>query len=112
VLIDTQSSALAERADVVIPGATWVEKAGTFENVNGRLQAFARAIRPIDYCKSEAQIALDLAAQQAGEMPETYDAAAIRQRMADIHGLKEFVTEIHLPPAVEKVPSDMHVVDL
>jgi NADH-quinone oxidoreductase subunit G len=112
VLIDTLQSSLVERADVVIPGATWMEKAGTFENVHGRLQAFARAIRPIDYCKSEAQIALDLAAQQAGETPEVYDAAAIRQRMAELHGLKEFVGDVHLPPAMEKIPSDMQLVDL
>ncbi|MHC4764651.1 MAG: NADH-quinone oxidoreductase subunit G [Planctomycetota bacterium] len=112
VLIDTLPTALSERADVLIPGATWVEKAGTFENAGNRLQAFERAIRPIDYCKSEAQIALDLAAQRAGEPPEVYDAAAVRRRMADVHGLKELISDVHLPPAPIKVPSDMQVVEL
>jgi NADH-quinone oxidoreductase subunit G len=112
VLIDTLPTALSARADVLIPGATWVEKAGTFENVGGRLQAFDRAIRPIDYCKSESQIALDLAAQSSGEPPEVFDAAAVRRRMADIHGLKEFVTDVHVAPAPTKVASDMQVVEL
>ena len=62
VVIDTLPTKLAASADVLIPGATWIEKAGTFENVNNRLQAFERAIDPIDYGKSEAQIALDLMA--------------------------------------------------
>jgi NADH-quinone oxidoreductase subunit G len=112
VLIDTLPTALGARADVLIPGATWVEKAGTFENVGGRLQAFDRAIRPIDYCKSESQIALDLAAQGSGETPEVFDAAAVRRRMADIHGLKEFVSDVHVAPAPTKVASDMQVVEL
>jgi NADH-quinone oxidoreductase subunit G len=112
LLIDTLSTALVDRADVLIPGATWVEKAGTFENVEGRLQAFARAIRPIDYGKGESQIALDLAAQGTGETPEVYDDAAVRRRMADVHGLKEFVSDVHQPPAPTRVASDMQVVEL
>jgi NADH-quinone oxidoreductase subunit G len=112
VLIDTVPTALSSRAEVLIPGATWVEKSGTFENVNGRLQAFERAIRPIDYSKSESQIALDLAAQGTGQKPEVFDAAAVRRRMADIHGLKEMVSDVHLPPAPTKVASDMQVVEL
>jgi NADH-quinone oxidoreductase subunit G len=112
VLIDTLPTALSARADVLIPGATWMEKAGTFENAGGRIQAFERAISPIDYCKSESQIALDLAAHRAGESPEVYDPAAVRRRMADIHGLKAFVTDVHLPPVPSKVASDMQVVEL
>ncbi|MHC4217437.1 MAG: NADH-quinone oxidoreductase subunit G [Planctomycetota bacterium] len=112
LLIDTLSTALADRADVMIPGATWMEKAGTFENVGGRLQAFARAIRPIDYGKSESQIALDLAAQVTGDSPEVYAAAAVRRRMADLHGLKEFISDVHEPPAPTRVASDMQVVEL
>ncbi|MHC4413878.1 MAG: NADH-quinone oxidoreductase subunit G [Planctomycetota bacterium] len=112
LLIDTLSTKLSDRADVVIPAATWAEKSGTFENVGHRLQAFKRAIEPIDFCKSEAQIALDLVAASAGETPAVYDPDATRQMMADIHGLKTFITEVHLPGAPEKVESDMEVVEL
>ncbi len=60
VLIDTLASALVECADVVLPGATWTEKAGTFENDRHRIQAFEQAIPVIEVAKSEGQISLDL----------------------------------------------------
>ena len=112
VLIDTFPTKLSERADVVIPCATWAEKAGTFENVDNRLQAFERAIEPIDYCKSEAQIALDLTAVLAGVDPEVFNPAATRQQMADVHELKEFLTDVHLPAAAPMVESDMTMVEV
>ena len=112
ILIDTLPTALSERADVVIPGATWAEKAGTFENVNNRLQAFDRAIMPIDYCKSEAQIALDFEAERTGEEPVVYDAEQTRRAMADVHDLGEFVDDVHLPPEAQTVESDMEIVEL
>ena len=111
-LIDTLPTRLAKRADVMIPGATWAEKSGIFENVNGRLQAFERALEPIDYCKSEAQIALDLAAAAAAEAPPVYNPVAVRQSMADIHGLTELVTDVHVPRQPQKIEPDMVVVEL
>ncbi|UCD73829.1 MAG: molybdopterin-dependent oxidoreductase [Phycisphaerales bacterium] len=112
LLIDTLHNTLVDRADVVIPGATWAEKAGTFENVDSVLQAFERAISPIDFCKSEAQIALDLAAARNGESPLAYDAAAARREMAADHGLGEFLTDVRVPEAAEKVEADMQYVEL
>jgi NADH-quinone oxidoreductase subunit G len=113
-LIDTLPGRLSDRADVVIPGATWAEKAGTFENAAHRLQAFHRAIEPIDYCKSESQIALDLAGEAAGQgaAAAAYDPAAIRRTMADSHGLTEFTTALHHPPVTEEVEPDMQLVPL
>ncbi len=112
ILIDTLPTALAARADVLLPGATWAEKSGTFENVAGRLQAFERAIPPIDFCKGEAQIALDLAAAQSAEGTEIYNPAALRRRMAEVHGLREFLTGVHLPRPPARVESDMQLVEL
>ncbi|MEE8155924.1 MAG: hypothetical protein V3T53_13305, partial [Phycisphaerales bacterium] len=80
--------------------------------VNNRLQMFERAIQPIDYCKSEAQIALDLEADRTGEEPRVYDAAQTRRTMADVHDLGEFVNAVHLPPEAEKVESDMQMVEI
>ncbi len=60
VLLDTLNSSLVEFSDIVMPSSTWAEKAGTFENADGRLQAFEPAIRPIDFTKPEGQIAIDL----------------------------------------------------
>jgi NADH-quinone oxidoreductase subunit G len=112
VLIDTLRTTLCDRADVVLPGATWAEKAGTFENATGRLQSFERAIKPIDYCKSEAQIALDLIAARDDAAPDTYDAAAVRRAMADKHGLIEMTRDVHHPPVQQEVEPDMQLVEL
>ena len=112
VVIDTLPTKLAASADVLIPGATWIEKAGTFENVNNRLQAFERAIDPIDYGKSEAQIGLDLMARKVGETPRVYNAKSVHQEMAETHGMGEFLTDIHYPTGGEAVESDMEVVEL
>jgi len=62
VLIDTLDNRLVKRADIVLPGATWVEKAGTFQNAKDMLQAFEQAIPVIEGAKQEGQIALELAA--------------------------------------------------
>ncbi len=37
-------TALAKAADIVLPGASWIEKDATYVNTDGRLQASARAI--------------------------------------------------------------------
>jgi NADH-quinone oxidoreductase subunit G len=60
VLIDTLPNRLTDRAEVVLPGATWAEKAGVFENAAGRLQAFEQAIPVLSGALSEGQIAMDL----------------------------------------------------
>jgi formate dehydrogenase major subunit len=112
LVIDTLPTRLTGIADVVLPGATWAEKAGTFENVKGRLQAFDRAIDPIDYCKSEAQIALDLLAEMTGESPWVYNPVDTRQELAREHSMNEFITSVHLPKEDTAVESDMHVVEL
>ncbi len=67
VLIDTLENNLFEQADIVLPAATWTEKAGTFENVKGMLQSFEQAIPVVGSAKAEAQIALDALALLDGE---------------------------------------------
>lgn len=110
VVIDTLPNALMAKADVILPGATWMEKSGTFENVDHRLQAFDRAIEPLDYCQSEAQIALDLLARSRGERPAAYNPAMTRQAMASELGLTEFLevatpsaTKVHIEPDMELI---------
>lgn len=76
ILIDTLPNRLTPLAEVLLPAATWVEKSGTFENVDHKLQAFEQAIPTIGLSRSEAQIALDLIAIATGEatpgdVPET-----------------------------------------
>ena len=111
-LIDTLPTALTAMAEVVLPGATWIEKSGTFENAKNRLQGFDRAITPVDFAKGECQIALDLMAEREGIRAPAFDGAAVRAEMARITGLERFATEHHATPAKPAVESDMVLVEL
>ncbi|MBL9002061.1 MAG: (2Fe-2S)-binding protein [Phycisphaerae bacterium] len=140
-LIDTLLSPLVDRADVVLPGATFAEKSGTFENARNMLQAFEQAIPVIEMAKSEGQIALDLEAVLDGrpapidkEIPviiettrgqvaagaqiavpyaEIFEAATIRARMAAANdALAVFESGVSVPAASVAVESDMQPVEL
>ncbi|MBL9031962.1 MAG: (2Fe-2S)-binding protein [Phycisphaerae bacterium] len=104
VQIDTLSSRLVDEADVVLPSATWAEKAGTFQSGRDMLQSFEAAIAPPEHAAAEGQIALDLlraaAAREGGsatETPAVFYAAATRRQMAELPPLKDFATLA--PPA-------------
>ena len=112
VAIDILPNDLTASADVVLPGASWAEKAGTFENAGNRLQAFDRAIPPLDFCKSEAQLAIEMIAAIQGELPEAFNAAHTRTLLAESMGLREFATDVHFPPAKEALEPDMQIVEL
>jgi NADH-quinone oxidoreductase subunit G len=112
VLIDTLPTRLVELAEVVLPGATWVEKAGTFRNAAGRLQSFKRAFPPLDFAKSESQIALDLRAMRGDRGPAAFDDAAVRAEMAALPGLAEIDAAVHHPAEAAAVESDMVLVEL
>ncbi|MCH2137982.1 MAG: 2Fe-2S iron-sulfur cluster-binding protein [Phycisphaerales bacterium] len=112
LLMDTMATALFERADVFMPAATWVEKAGTFENADNRLQSFEGAIESVQYCKSEAQIALDLQADVEGCTAPVFNDAATRQAMADA-GLTAMRDDVHHPIVTQdELESDMDLVQL
>jgi NADH-quinone oxidoreductase subunit G len=112
VVIDTLENALCNLAEVVIPGATWTEKAGTFENVKGRLQAFHRAIEPIDFVKGELQVGADLHAGFDGRPSRAANAGAIRTAMAKVPGLERFGSDVHVPDLSFQQASDMQYAEL
>jgi NADH-quinone oxidoreductase subunit G len=107
VLIDTLPNRLSETADVLLPGATWVEKSGTFENARNRLQSFDQAIPVIELAKTEGQIALDLMGVLGVGERKLYDPASLRIEMGDA-----FVSDIHHPPATTRAQSDLEYVTL
>jgi anaerobic selenocysteine-containing dehydrogenase len=139
-VIDTLSSPLTDAADIVLPGATWVEKAGTFENARGMLQAFPQAIPVIEMAKPEGQIGLDLLAviqgREAPPLPpmtvlapsppgrvpdavevaaprgEPFIAEAIRARMAELSARLSMFASLALPSIAETREADMAMVDL
>ena len=96
---------LTQRADVFLPGATWAEKAGTFENYNNVLQTFECAIQPLGDSQSEGQIAMNLQAL-VDDMEQTmFNAATVRRRMADA-GIAGML-EVELPKNTNRVDTDM-----
>ena len=112
VAIDTLANAVTAMASVVLPGAVWIEKAGSFENANSRLQAFEKAIDPIEHAKSEAQIALDLLGARIGKPAADYCPATTRSEMSKVAGLDSMSNALHAPEHSETVESDMQMVEL
>ncbi len=142
VLLDTLRSSLVGAAEVVLPSCTWLEKAGTFENAKGLLQAFEQAIPAIGLSKSEGQIALDMLSQLAGRksvittremvinpskagqvpgstevttpMGELFNAAMVRQDMSTRVGgtLAAMTAEVQMPAPEVAQQPEMEVVEI
>lgn len=112
VAIDTLANAITAMASVVLPGAVWIEKAGSFENANSRLQAFEKAIDPIEHAKSEAQIAINLLGARIGKPAADYCPATTRSEMSKVAGLDSMSNALHAPEHSETVESDMQMVEL
>ena len=75
------TGALASVADVVLPGAAWVEKDGCFTNDQGRVQAASKAIVTPGEAVEDWQILTSVAA--ALGLPFSYaSAAAVRVDLA------------------------------
>ena len=111
VMIDTLPNRLSEQASVILPSATWLEKSGTFENVSGRLQSFNRAITPMDFCKNESQIALELIALLNGTSPAAFDPAHTRSEMASVNGLASLADAEQPVETTALAESDLELVD-
>ena len=118
LLIDTLPGKLSSKANIVLPGVTWAEKSGTFENAMNRLQVFEQAIPETEGAQSEGQIFTDLrAVMESGGLRADelalprYSAPATRALMADA-GLREFVDQVHVPAAGATSESDMAVFEL
>ncbi len=105
ILIDTIANELTQRADVFIPGATWAEKAGTFENYDNKLQLFERAIYPLGDAQAEGQIAMNLQSLVDDMEATVFNAATVRRRMADA-GVAGML-EVELPQNTNRVDTDM-----
>ncbi|MED5322811.1 MAG: molybdopterin-dependent oxidoreductase [Planctomycetota bacterium] len=110
VCVDTLHSPLTEAATVVLPGATWMEKSGCFTNATGTVQAFERAIKPVDFAKCEGWIAEQLLAESHGNAAEVFHPCAVRERLADA-GLSQFANVV-VPEAHRAVESDMTTVEI
>ncbi|MBA3488658.1 MAG: NADH-quinone oxidoreductase subunit G [Longispora sp.] len=94
VSIEQRMSAVCRRADVVLPVAATVEKAGSFLNWEGRLRTFEQVLNPgtLSDARILAAIAAELGYSLAGEVP------ALRRELGQL----PVVT--HRPPAPRVSP--------
>ena len=72
---------LAEAADIVLPGAAWVEKDATFTNMTGHVQGAARVIQPPGDAGEDWQILMKLA-PVFGANVSYASALAVREAIA------------------------------
>ncbi len=106
VLIDTLPNSLTPKATIVLPSASWAEKAGSFENHRGQVQAFDAAVPVQEGARPEGQIALDLLAVSTGEPRSIFDVATVRSQMGD-----DFNATV-VEPVREVVESELQFVEL
>ncbi|WP_444995886.1 formate dehydrogenase subunit alpha [Aliikangiella sp. IMCC44359] len=60
-------SETAQLADVVLPGSSFLEKSGTFTNGERRIQAVNAAVKPLQGCKTDGQILVDVINRLGGK---------------------------------------------
>jgi NADH-quinone oxidoreductase subunit G len=77
VVHDLFPSRLDDLATVQIPGATWVEREGTFMNCDGLLQPFERALPPLEGVKADGQFLYELAGRTG-----LFRAKKVREELA------------------------------
>lgn len=79
IVHDLFPTKLLDSATVAIPAATWAEREGVWMNRDGLVQAFERAISPLEGVKPEGPFFQELAGLQEIGL---YRARKIRERMA------------------------------
>ena len=83
----------AARADVILPGATWTEKEGTYVNTEGRVQVAFQASFPPGEAREDWRILRAMSDVLGRSLPYG-DLAGVRSRMVEINPV--FARE-HLP---------------
>jgi formate dehydrogenase major subunit len=76
-------SETAKYADVVLPGASFLEKNGTFTNGERRVQAVHQVISPIEGVKVDGQIIVDIMNKMGFEQPD-YTAEGVLREISQI----------------------------
>jgi NADH-quinone oxidoreductase subunit G len=115
VCLDTLAGPLADRADVLAPGCTWLEKSGSFLSARGHYQHFEQAIPALDGTRAEGQTALALiaASSSPGGEPALYNPANVRREMAEFaEELRPFLAEVVISTVGVEQQADMEVVEV
>ena len=85
VYLGTHGDRGAHRADVILPGAAYTEKSGTYVNTEGRVQLANRAGFPPGDAREDWAILRALSERSAQGCPSTSLAAAARQQLYADH---------------------------
>lgn len=73
----------AKYAHVVLPGASFLEKSGTFTNGERRIQRVQKVVEPLEGTKSDGQIIVDIMNRMGYPQPE-YDAETLLEEISQI----------------------------
>lgn len=80
VVQDVQSRSWTSMADVILPGAAFIEKEGTFTNVGGRVQRLRQGLAPVGDARPDWEILRDVNRLMGGEAAHS----AVEEVMADM----------------------------
>ena len=69
----------AKHADVILPGASFLEKSGTFTNGERRVQAVREVVNPIPGAKVDGQIIVDMMNKMGYEQPDYTPDGMLRE---------------------------------
>ena len=93
IVQDIVPHTLTDAADVLLPGASWAEKDGCWENWQGKIQPFAAAIPVLEGARREGEIYAGLLGRAGG-----YDVGATRAEMGEpFAGVKIADQEVATP---------------
>mgnify|MGYP003993280287 FL=1 len=84
-------SETAKMADVVLPGATFLEKSGTFTNAERRVQQVNAAVSPLEGCKTDGQIIVEMMRKLGYDQPD-YDAKEVLKEVSSVVPFFEGIT--------------------
>jgi formate dehydrogenase major subunit len=73
----------AKYAHVVLPGASFLEKSGTFTNGERRIQRVQKVVEPLEGTKSDGQIIVDIMNRMGYAQPD-YDAETMLEEISQI----------------------------
>ncbi len=113
IYIGTHANETAQLAALVLPGASWAEKAGTFVNKDGRLQQFKPAVMRPGSAREDWRILVEML-QLAGQTDLPGSLSAVRQYTGSelFSGSDPNLNELPakgMLPSVDSDPAGPHV---
>jgi NADH-quinone oxidoreductase subunit G len=93
----------AQRADVILPGAAYTEKHGTYVNTEGRVQQAENAVFPPGEAREDWRI-IRAFAERIGERLPYDDLDGIRRRLAEVNPVFAMPDRVDFPRSFDRAP--------